>query len=226
MQRISLLTTALAFGMALATPVFAQEASQPEEAPVAPAAEAAPAPETPASGAPTVLVSALEQGSIVALNQTYRAVGQVFRPTSTVPVDRFAFMVEIYDGSVSVIGKILEWDETAGGGSEIWNSGDMVELTNSTLKAVVFETGGISLDPAKQYALLLQVAMMDSEKGAGVGASMPGTYADGYMVRQELEGYDVLEPVDATFIVLANASPAADAPASTDETPSADAPAG
>lgn len=214
MTRISLLTTALAFGAALtATSALAQ--SEPGTTPPTVEAPAASMPvEVPAetladtvtvasTGGPTVLLHSYAGGNIVALNDTYRAVGQVFRPVSGEPIDLFAFMVEVYDGSVSVTGHILEWDEATGSGAEIWSSDEMVELKNEQLKPVAFATGGLSLDPARQYLMLVRVAMMESERGAGLGAHMPGEYADGYMVRQEREGFDILEPLDATFVLLA-----------------------
>ena len=221
MTRFSLLTTVLALGTALtAAPAFAQSETVPPttEAPAAATPAEAPA-ETVAvapAGGPTALISVFDGGNIVALNDTYRAVGQVFRPTSTEPIDAFAFMVEVYDGSVSVTGHLLEWDEATGSGAEIWSSGDMVELKNEQLKPLAFDTGGLSLDPNRQYLMLVRVAMMESEKGAGIGAHMPGQYADGYMVRQEREGFDILEPLDATFVVLAYPDqPAAEATAPT-----------
>ena len=41
-----------------------------------------------------------------------------------------------------------------------------------------------------------------SVKGAGIGAAYPGEYDGGYLVRQEADGYKILEAVDATFLVL------------------------
>lgn len=218
MIRFSPLTTAAAFGamLAVASPAFAQTATPSE-----PHVET-PAPETPATEAPASQdaapvqpepepqvgtpepgqVGAFKGGAVVALDRTYRAVGQVFRPASAEPIGRFAFMLEVYDGSVNLIGELLEWDPETGAGASLWLATELVNRRNERLEPLAFDTGGLVLDPAKQYLMVVKIQDSDSEKGAGIGAAYPGDYEDGYLVRQQSEGYDILETVDATFIVL------------------------
>lgn len=197
--------------LAMAVPAFAQTAGQ-EEAQVDPQVveqEAQPPAGAPAPAVAKPLpgqVGAFEGGAIVALNMEYRSVGQVFKPASADPIGRFAFMIEIYDGTVVVTGEILEWDAAAGSGTTLWTSSELVSLENKRLDTLVFDTGGLVLDPAKQYLMAVRFHDSPTEKGAGIGASYPGEYADGYLVRQEADGYKILDDVDATFLVLPQAS--------------------
>lgn len=243
MIRFSPLNTAVALGavMAMASPAFAQTTTPSELQAETPAPQAAPEtapaqaaePTAPEQTEPLVRpepepqvgtpepgqVGAFKGGAVVALDRTYRAIGQVFRPASADPIGRFAFMLEVYDGSVNVIGELLEWDPETGAGASLWLGSDLVNRSNQRLEPVAFDTGGLVLDPAKQYLMVIRIQDSDSLKGAGIGAAYPGDYEDGYLVRQQSEGYDVLQEVDATFIVLPKTE---EAPAAAAEEPAAE----